>query len=245
MSLYIETHKELNEKFPDFYKTIVVNANRNSICGDCYDNVGENISYKNEFYCELTALYAIWKNMKNDEIVGINHYRRFFLLEGKLIEKSEVVRILEDYDVIVPQKVTFIRNVATQYWSTCGYKKDLNFLSDVLEKVEPEYVTAYKKVLKSHNLYLYNMIIMKQELFDDYCEWLFTILFTLEKFIDPSKRKGYYKRVFGFISERLLNVYIKKNNLKIYELPILFTGKKMPIRNRIINKAQKFVEKSF
>lgn len=42
------------------------------------DNTGDNISEKNDHYSELTVLYWGWKNIKDVEYIGLNHYRRYF-----------------------------------------------------------------------------------------------------------------------------------------------------------------------
>ena len=78
MGMYVVSHKELKRRFPEKYRTIIVNANRNNVKGDLYDNTGDNISQKNGSYCELTAIYWLWKN-SSDKFVGIDHYRRFFM----------------------------------------------------------------------------------------------------------------------------------------------------------------------
>ena len=66
---------------------------------------------------------------------------------------------------------------------------------------------------------------MKKKFFDEYCKWLFSILFELEKRIDISNYNQYEARVFGFIAERLLNVWFEKQQLKVKEMSVVFLEK--------------------
>ena len=69
------------------------------------------------------------------------------------------------------------------------------------------------------------MFIMKSDLFDSYCEWMFDVLFELEKRLDISDYNAYDARVFGFVSERLLDIWIQTNNLTYINTPVEFMEK--------------------
>lgn len=71
----------------------------------------------------------------------------------------------------------------------------------------------------------FNMFIMKKALADEYCEWLFDILFDLEKRLDITGYIEKERRVFGFIAERLLDVWIDAKHLKTTDLDYIFIGK--------------------
>ena len=58
---------------------------------------------------------------------------------------------------------------------------------------------------------------MKKKYFDEYCSWLFSILFEVEKKLNISNYSPNDARVFGFLGERLLDVWLDANNLKYYE----------------------------
>lgn len=58
--IYVVTHKDISLKSPENYKIIGV-GNNSIINEDFHDNTGDNISSKNKNYCELTALYWLWK----------------------------------------------------------------------------------------------------------------------------------------------------------------------------------------
>ena len=69
---------------------------------------------------------------------------------------------------------------------------------------------------------------MKKKIFEEYCNFVFPILFELEKNISLESRDGYQRRALAFISERLtsLFIYSKKNQgyrVKSIE-PLYFEG---------------------
>lgn len=68
--------------------------------------------------------------------------------------------------------------------------------------------------MNRRKLHILNMFVMKKSLFDEYCTWLFDILFELEKRTDLSGYDSYEARLFGFMSERLFNVWLERQNLK-------------------------------
>ena len=68
---------------------------------------------------------------------------------------------------------------------------------------------------------MFNMFIMKKEVLDGYCSWLFDILFELEKRVDTTNYTDFHKRFYGRVSELLLDVYINTNNLKYQEVKFM------------------------
>ena len=87
------------------------------------------------------------------------------------------------------------------------------------------------------------MMIVRKEIFDDYCEWLFSILFVVEKRIQISNNV-YQARVFGFLSERLMRVYIEKKKLKVKEVKVLKIDENgnIEIKNKFLNSLKKRIK---
>ena len=90
----------------------------------------------------------------------------------------------------------------------------------------------------------FNMFIMKYDLFCEYMDWLFSILFELEKRLDISDYTDNDKRVFGFVAERLLDVWIDTNMLDYIELPVEFMENENWIKKGTNFLKRKFVGKS-
>lgn len=226
MSIYVITHKRFEKYTTDqTYKTLLVGANKGHIFGDFYDDIGDNISEKNESFCELTGIYWLWKNC-TDDYIGVVHYRRYFTHSYHglpVITDAEIRHILNKYDIILPFEREYNITIGQDYCKVSGFQCDLDKLRDSISRLYPEYINSFDTVFKGNRTYLYNMFIVKKEDYDKYCQWLFEILFDVEKCVDTSNYNAYQKRVFGFMSERLMTVWVLKNRLKVFEMGILPT----------------------
>ncbi len=241
LEMYVITHKKIEDKrIPKDRKFLLVGAwNKEDTFGYLCDNLKDNISEKNPYYCELTGLYTMWKYAEED-VISLEHYRRLFsdgklnLFHYKIITKKKMEKLMDTYDLILPHKQCWPRkkNLVTQYEHE-HIKEDIKKLELVVLSKYPDYKEAWEQVMLRQNYcYPYNMFVGRKKLMDEYCSFLFDILFELEKNIDVNDgRDLYQKRVFGFLSERLFNVWIcHKGDLKIKELNIATLGDK-PIKD--------------
>ena len=173
------------------------------IC-DIRDDEGSNISDMNKKCCEITALYWMWKNDKTD-YVGLSHYRRRFIFN-----EDDIAYIKGNHiDVVLTIPVINTRGIRNQYYMDHS-ENDFNIMIEEIHKLYPEYDADIKTVENQTYFYAYNMFVMKHSVLDEYCEWLFPILFACEKRIGE-KADPYQNRYVGFLAERLLNVFLFHN----------------------------------
>lgn len=215
------------------------------------DNTGENISKKNRYWSEITALYWAWKNMEKVDYVGLCSYRRFFNFkpstgapvriisrkqasEVEKIDLSGVIKIFRKYDVIVPEPYVYaysIRRVCSMNY----VDRDFDLLERIVRDFSPEYYLAYRQVFYGTNRMIgHNMFILPWDRFQQFCSWVFDILFRLEKIIDPSDYPIQQVRVFGYMHEILLGVFIEHHKLRSYKSQITWITddvKKMKFNN--------------
>ena len=231
LKIIIATHKKYQMPKDKLYLPLHVGAEGKESIGYEMDNSKDNISKKNPFFCELTGLYWAWKNLKEDYI-GLVHYRRYFSLYNKkmktpeeriehVLSKKEVEELLKETDIILPkQRNYYIENLYDHYKHTM-YIEPLDETRKIIEEKYPDYLNEFDKLHKRKKAHMFNMFIMKKEILDDYCKWLFDILFELEKRVDSSQYDSFHKRFFGRVSELLLDVYINTNNLKYKEVKVI------------------------
>lgn len=230
IEIYVAMHKEdIIPIVDDMYCYVQAGTALNKKIENVYhDDDGVNISLQNPYYCELTVFYWGWKNSQK-RIKGLCHYRRFFSnsyvnYNNKFfLNEKQIEAALNKYDIIVPTQTyyEYIKIKDSYTIGDCGKKNDLVILRKVLKDNYPDYLKYYDELMQSYKMSYFNMLIARQEIYDKYAEWLFDVLKKAEKYIDMNERSGNQRRVYGYFGERLLNVWIKKNNLSVKYYPVI------------------------
>jgi hypothetical protein len=252
IKILICTHKHFNYIADDSFLPIHVGKEISNLTLPYQpDNEGKNISSKNKNYCELTALYWAWKNLEKTEYIGLCHYRRFFDFEkSKTFNTLEEInedyftsnfsnyifqeQIMNDFDIILSKPLIKTRSLFSHY-SKSHHNEDFDILQQTINELFPDYSNSFHKIMNGNNeLSPFNMFIAKNEFLSDYSTWLFTILEEVEKRISISQNP-YQERVLGFMAERLLNVYVFHNNLKVNYLPVHFISDKNKTKHLLLN----------
>ena len=176
------------------------------------DNTGENISNLNSSFCELTGLYWAWKNL-NEDYIGLVHYRRHFSMKRRagfedVLTYEEIKPYLGKIRVFVPKKRKYYIETLYSHYAHTHYASQLDETRKVIAEKYPEYIACYDKVIRQTYGYMFNMMIMEKSLLDNYCSWLFDILFELGKRIDMPELSAFQGRFYGRISEIIFNVWL-------------------------------------
>lgn len=229
-NIYVAMHKPYRVKEDPLYMPLQVGAiGREKFCAVC-DDTGEHISQRNGSFCELTGLYWIRHNSDAD-VAGLVHYRRYFAGKrrfsrdrwNRILSEPELSRLMQKADILLPKKRHYVIETTLSHYAHVHHEKDLHETRAVIAQQCPQYLAAFDSVLNKRSGHRFNMFVMKRDILHEYCDWLFPILFELEKRIDISDYDAYNQRVFGFIGERLLDVWLMNQPYRCAELRVLET----------------------
>ncbi|MCR4842356.1 MAG: DUF4422 domain-containing protein [Eubacterium sp.] len=217
--MYVAAHKAFEPPKLQGYIPLQVGAALHEDLGYVRDDSGDNMSAGNPNWCELTGVYWIWKNVECD-IVGLCHYRRYFNGPQGFLTVEDFERILDGCDVITGiSSMPPDRDLYAQY-DRKHCTRDIMNTREVIERVCPADLSAFDAVMNSRLISVGNMMVCRKPLFDDYCGWLFAVLKEVEKVTDLTGYDDYNKRIYGFISERLMRVYLMNRPLRVREIEI-------------------------
>lgn len=274
-------HKPYNIYKNDLYLPIQVGRARNDFdLGIQTDNMlknkeCDNISSLNHLFCETTAMYWAWKNIRtlypNIKYIGLCHYRRYFSTENhtvrdkakaaikrtaasgkvltgyhnhtivldncQIIKSTETERfqrndvrlrnVIYSSDIVATNPVRIINASVKDFFDTIG-RDYINLMTDIVKNEFSQYYTFLNDVLDGSLLNAANMIILKTELLDEYCDYIFGVM---ERHLQLVKEKGIcndpinegiYSRIPGYLGELLTCSYVRS---KINTCKVKCTGK--------------------
>ena len=229
LSVYVVTHKKVDEVNLPGYKYIQAGTELNGDIGYQKDNEGDNISFLNKHINECTALYWMWKHDKDSDYIGLNHFRRFFQGEDEntIIREEQIKSILKDHDIIVPLCGTSypgrVIDRLRETVSTEAFEEGYNLVRESILKHRPDYIEAFDQVMSQYWFFHCNMFVTRREIMNSYCQWLFDIIIPVCEKFDVSRYDDYSCRMIGFFAERMLTVWLMKHPYKVKILPILQT----------------------
>ena len=220
INIYVATHKEYAFPKDKGYIPLHVGKEKSAtLLPYIGDNTNDSISILNESFCELTGLYWMWKNV-DSPIVGLVHYRRYFSHKRKIksiyfhaiSSSSDFDEFENGVDIILPKKKSIGEDLTVrEQYSLIHNEQDIEIIRDIIIQRHNDYLPAFDKVMLEKEMFSCNMFVSRNSIMKKYSLWLFEILLEAKEKIDIRKYDKYQSRVFGFISERLFNVWIEKN----------------------------------
>ena len=238
INIYIATQKKHDFPKNKNYIPLLVGKPFETLNSGFNDSVDESISAKNPFYCELTGHYWIWKNDHQSDIVGLCHYRRFLWINDirqrlcrknfvtlneeieRYLDTCNIESIINDYDIILPRPYAFSKDDIKSQFIFYHGQENYKLMMSALQNLYPDYFDTAKLVFRRRYEYLANLLITKKIIFDAYSEWLFNVLQDVEDHLNLEDKNN--ARLLGYMGERLLNLYVFHNKLRIKEVPQIF-----------------------
>ena len=236
--IIVAAHKKYRMPSDPMYLPVQVGAEGKGSIGFRRDDEGENISGLNPYFCELTGMYWAWKNLDADYI-GLVHYRRHFSMHPHMqdawqaiLRQEEIRADLGRIRVFVPKKRRYYIETLYSHYAHTHDASHLDEARKIIIEKYPSYTDSFDHVIQQRWGYMFNMLILEKKLFDQYCSWLFDILFELRRRLGESGLNPYHSRYYGRVSEILLNVWLDRqvksreiDRTAIREIPVIYMEK--------------------
>lgn len=228
IQIVVASHKPYAMPRDPMYLPVQAGAAGKESIGFQRDDEGESISEKNPRYCELTALFWLWKN-SDAQVLGLAHYRRHFgKKKGKeplagVLTRRECEEALEKAPILLPKKRHYV--VETLYSHYCHTLREgpLEITGRVLREKFPKYAPEFERLKKRRSAHMFNMIIARRDKMDAYLSFLFPVLEEVERRVSPEEfADPFHARFPGRISELLLDVWLYTEKESFRELPLLY-----------------------
>ncbi len=233
LTVAVATHKPYRMPADPSYLPLHVGASLHpEVCTDMQgDDTGDSISNRNASYSELTGLWWLWRNVESS-FKGIVHYRRLLGNADSSLWRSRdpydrvatgdsLLEALRKSGVVVAKRRKYYIETVYDHYAHTFDARQFDECRDVLSNLHPDYVSAWDRLMRSRAVHVFNMFVMRSDILDAYCSWLFPILFELEQRVGVDCMDAFQARWPGRVSERLLDPWLWTNGIDPVELPVV------------------------
>lgn len=176
---------------------------------------GDNIDFMNPWFCEMTGLYHLWKNC-NDDIVGLEHYRRCFVNNrNQPLSEQEISELLKDTDILCTKSWEYKKRFPVRMWAI-RHHKDFEFekfMRFAKQYIGEDYYNCCREVYDSDHHILCNMLICRKEILDEYCKFIFDLTITYFD-CEKSYNRIPENRIIGYFTEFFFRAWCLYANKK-------------------------------
>lgn len=187
------------------------------------DDTGDNISEKRNSYCELTVQYWAWKNVKADYYGFCRNDCCFSLSYPLFSSHSFDIALLKNETIDQKRYANVLEYVLSDF-----YHFDELVITSVLDAIKytyPDVLPFANKYLKSTTVQTCGMYIASKEVFNQFCQFQFTILDALGRTIDMTNASSERKQLSVYLSTHLLAIFAnymeQTKNLHVEQLEIV------------------------
>ena len=217
IKILVAQHKEAEVFHNEVYIPIHVGkALSKTELGILCDDTGDNISHLNPYFCELTAQYWAWKNMHDLEYIGLCHYRRYFQTEFTM---ENVEQLMDGADIVLAKSIFFSENLYSNLSRDLVPEDILAFFLYMKGRFQNDQ-DVINFLINCNHFNPCNMFVCKKSLFDEFCQWQFSILFDLFEIL-PKSPYVREQRLMGYLAELLLPMYCITKGLTVKEIPVV------------------------
>jgi hypothetical protein len=223
----VATHKAFWMPEDALYRAVQAGSAGAADLGYTRDDSGENISAENPWYCELTGLFWAWKNLEADYL-GLVHYRRYFTLsravfgaerkKKAVLTRTQLSALLDKNSILLPApRHYYIENREAQFVHAHGAAAFMT-LSRVIDRHFPASGDAFRKVMRRRWGHIGNMLVMRRDILNEYCSWLFDVLGRVKGKLQDNGG-CMQPRILGYMGERLLDVWLEATGRSWRNIP--------------------------
>lgn len=191
-------------------------------------------AFPTEVFGELSVLSDIIYMHNDDDIIGLEHYRRFFWDNDKqeLLSQASIEKLLVDNDIIVTMDDLKASNILSHLYESSFNSEELRLANEIfidyliylIKTQSDEFARTFMDyfIMNRQTVISRNMVIAKTKVIKDYVKWIQPKLFSFYNYIVDKKPDINYYRLFGYLAEYSFGYYISYNKLRFAYVNYMF-----------------------